>query len=277
MEKTRTQSKDNSLQRNFTLIELLVVIAIIAILAAMLLPVLKSSRARGHSASCIANLKQQSTAVISYSNDFEYLPAMVLPTPTLPDNDWGGMMMPGYMKEFGYLGSNLGVWTCAAAPNPPEYEIGSDADKQGESANYAYNKLFCITIKKAGGAGGSAPLPSKHAQIAQFRNSSKLAMLADHQSPPSSNGKFKVGARFSYFLGAPWKENPSNGTTLFVDKPDATSAIGIVLRHTKKANIATFSGSVVTLDANEILEKNNKVYTYFSPTYSNANKLYESI
>ena len=57
----------------FTLIELLVVIAIIAILAAILLPVLSSAQERGKRAQCINNLKQVGVACTLYAqenNDF---------------------------------------------------------------------------------------------------------------------------------------------------------------------------------------------------------------
>ena len=69
-------SKENG--HGFTLIELLVVIAIIAILAALLLPVLSKAKLRAQGISCLSNMKQLQLAAMLYgSNNDDRVPANV--------------------------------------------------------------------------------------------------------------------------------------------------------------------------------------------------------
>ena len=55
----------------FTLIELLVVIAVVALLLALLIPVLRSAREQGHRVVCLSNLKQLTLAWTAYADEHD--------------------------------------------------------------------------------------------------------------------------------------------------------------------------------------------------------------
>jgi prepilin-type N-terminal cleavage/methylation domain-containing protein len=86
----------------FTLIELLVVIAIIAILAAMLLPALSSTREKGYETRCLGNLRQIGLGLSSYANDWQE----VLPPALVTIN---GTSEPRSLSESGGGGFNCGI------------------------------------------------------------------------------------------------------------------------------------------------------------------------
>jgi prepilin-type N-terminal cleavage/methylation domain-containing protein/prepilin-type processing-associated H-X9-DG protein len=94
----------------FTLIELLVVIAIIAILAAILLPVLESAKLRAQEVNCISNLKQLATSSQVYYDEMNtWVGPMNTNNPSLSQGDWMGSLRT-------YYGNQTNVLYCPAAP-----------------------------------------------------------------------------------------------------------------------------------------------------------------
>lgn len=109
----------------FTLIEILVVVAIIALLIAILLPSLKAARDSANGAVCASNMKQLSTAFLTFSLEHKgHLPGY---KGGGPNNDWLGKFnthgsATGRQPEdgtlFKYMGRVKHAYTCPSDKYP---------------------------------------------------------------------------------------------------------------------------------------------------------------
>lgn len=129
----------------FTLIELLVVIAIISVLAALLMPSLKSARARALAISCSSNLRQLGVAFFGYDQDHGRLPALA---DEITRRGWHMDVLPyigrdlpdpnvEHWARFGYTGDRAPrLMPCPARPVEPYYVMSYGVHYWTIFANY---------------------------------------------------------------------------------------------------------------------------------------------
>ncbi len=189
-----SQKKDISLciKMGFTLIELLVVIAIIAILMAILIPVLSGARRQAKIVACQANLKHWGLILAAYTddNDGRFFRGMV-------DgwwNDWIEILEPFHRKMGGLTCCPLATRT---ADKGGQGVFAAWKDKEGDYGSYGLNGWVCdadpggifkdeLYWRKAGVSGAE--------NVPVFLDCQGIAGWPDHTStPPESNGASPQG------------------------------------------------------------------------------------
>ena len=122
----------------FTLMELLVVVAIIAILAALLMPVISRSKVRAHQIVCIGNLHQLGIALQTFVADNHAYPSIIGPTNSENPGWWASQLESGGFGESKSITNFIysGLWHCPSAPNKWPWPGPSDG---APFISYGYN------------------------------------------------------------------------------------------------------------------------------------------
>ena len=143
----------NHTNRAFTLIEMLIVIAIITVLAALIFPVLRSSKRRGKEAVTISNLRQCAQALLIYSEDYggeRFVPSTQitadLALKTAPTCDPADYWRSGCSDQVGSPMVGSYGYTRLLWPGPPG-QSGWDDYLTSDGSHYLMTCIFYASPK----------------------------------------------------------------------------------------------------------------------------------
>jgi type II secretory pathway pseudopilin PulG len=189
-------------RRGFTLVELLAVFGTIAILAALLLPILTKAKSRAQRLSCLNNLRQLSAAWTMYSGENDCL----VPAGSSSPDCWvqgdmtkaaeaGNADLIRAGKLFHY-NDNVSIYHC---PSDPGVMIAGQSAPTVRS--YSMNSFM-------GSLDPVLPIPSKYKSCftkeTDFKRPSELWVLLDEDSRSINDGSFRTDP-----TGLVWWDFPS--------------------------------------------------------------------
>ena len=249
-----TSSEKMNARQAFTLIELLVVIAIIAILAAILLPVLSEAKAKAQETYCMNNQKQLMTATTLYMNDNK---GIVLPL-------WIGQGTPDWPAT-PYDAAMFSVQCPTAFWWPDNLRIG------GEGVKREMVDCPALTLPATLNDGGSI---NTNLSLGIGMNFPEYGWLEEGSSPYYPTAPYPGESSVSHpsqsiviadaaAISNPnepnadnWKEVPGSGSVYFRSPTDTenypTGDARSVPRHFKHVNVTFFDGHTAAIKNNSI-------------------------
>lgn len=228
MSKHQLTKSSAGIRSGFTLIELLVVIAIIAILAAILMPALSSSRERSRHVSCAANQKSIAAAFQAYADDHNGC----LPTSYSMNHPNRLRWVP--TKETPDVHNQAGArWLCHKG-----YLPGNRADSQKAES---YKILNCPQYISTGQT-------TSYFWFTGFKDATWLSSVS---KLPPDRSKFEL-----YLFG-----DVAGFEILWID--DKNHAY--LQNHPMGSNWARYDGSVVNLRVEELFQINRNNGKYLVP------------
>lgn len=218
----------------FSLIELLVVIAIIALLSAILLPVMSQTRERARVATCTSNLKQLGLAFGMYLQDNdECFPSVLLGSTA--NNVWKLTWMQAIAPYTGKMDLGQGQTTWGLIPQGsifwcPSIKEYMGGNFSGQTDTYGYNGYALgntnFTSYTSGGQTATYPVC-----LAQISSLDRQMVLVDSQ------GDAAVG-------------NTSRKRGYWRASRAGTGGTGTVsFRHNRKAGVLYADGHVASADS----------------------------
>jgi type II secretory pathway pseudopilin PulG len=160
----------------FSLMELLVVSAMIALLGALLMPVLARAKDKARATQCANNLRQWGLACRMYADDFEdYLPRRGQGVQMLTEidrpSDWFNALPP-YFSEPSYVD----LAESGRRPNPGDHSVFICPDAAAPDTTFLWATNFLAYGMNMNLCPWILPLPIKYTEVVQPM---RVAALAD--------------------------------------------------------------------------------------------------
>ena len=180
------------MKKHFTLIELLVVIAIIAILAAMLLPVLNQAREKARATSCLNQMKQMGLTFQFYTDSYDGLLVYQM-THSGGTKGWASIIL----KNDNPWSVGLLDWKVATCPSDVNSELYNGSYGLNGMCDYYYDWDYSNNLDKGNGKkkdtiGDIVHLSGSDAQrfyaYNRLKRPAQTALFGDTVNKPTQNG-----------------------------------------------------------------------------------------